>query len=68
MDWHFYNAKTLDGQDVVISLSNKQMGQMKSHPLWITLYPLLKFNDVVPSRYVKEETTCVDTNGNLFFQ
>lgn len=62
-DWCFYNAK-LAGQDVVISLSTKHLGPMKSLPSWITLYPLVKFTDIVPSRLINEETVgSADTNG-----
>ena len=62
MGWHFYNAKWA-GQDVVISLSNKDVRTTKSLPLCITLYPVVKFTDIIPSRLIKEEPTGGETNG-----
>lgn len=63
-DWHFFNALWND-QKVVASVSARHFGPMRSLPSSITLYPLIKFNDVIPSRIlngdVSEDTK---TNGN----
>lgn len=61
-DWNFYNAKW-NNQNVVLSLSNKHLGPMKSLPTWITLYPLVKFTDIIPSRYLKDAETSGESNG-----
>ncbi|XP_065216015.1 uncharacterized protein LOC135842467 isoform X2 [Planococcus citri] len=63
-DWYFYNAKW-NGHDVVVSLSTKPFGLMKSLPSSITLFPLVKFTDLIPSRYVKNDTSVEDINAYI---
>lgn len=65
-DWNFYNAKWNGSHDVVVSVSNKPLGPMKSLPSAITLFPLVKFTDMIPCRYLKHcDTSSGDVNGEI---
>lgn len=61
-DWHFYNAKWT-GHDVVVSISSKPLAQMKSLPSSCTLFPLVKFTDMIHSRYLKNDSSIEEVNG-----
>lgn len=64
LGWHFHNSKCAD-QDVVISLSNKPLETMETYPPWITLFPLIKFTDVIPSRFMNEDAIGSEMNGTV---
>lgn len=70
-DWHFYNAMWFS-QNIVISISAKHLAPLRSLPSFVTLYPLIKFTDMVPINLLKsgssnEEKVNGKININLVF-